>query len=598
MIELRGWLLDVYEDEDQGVILWLAGEDGRRHRFSHTFPVTFYAGGPFPRLRELWHYLLSEPVPAVLSRVQRRDLFAGPVDVLAVQVPDPVSQNRLFWAVRGRFPDLDYYDADIPVALRYGAAHGVFPLAHCQLIAAEDGRVQTISPLDSPWDMDPSWPPLRLLTIEPDVDPDHAEPTGLIVKYEQENKHIPLAPFRFLLIRLEACLKRYDPDLILTRWGDTWVFPYLLENCQHLGIPCFNPNRDQSRQPRQQEENSYYTYGQVIYRGRQVRLFGRWHIDERNAVMYGQYGLAGVFEQARVTGLPVQEVARKSPGAGITAMQMQVALREGVLIPYQKQQAEHFKSAAGLIRADRGGLVYQPLIGLHHDVAEIDFVSMYPSIMVHFNISPETVLSESAQAEPARANNETTQFVPELGIPVDRSQTGLVPKTLRPLLARRIAIKQRLAKLDSRDCRYGALKARSNALKWLLVVCFGYLGYKNARFGRIESHEAVTAYGREALLRAKEAPWRGSTVGWPFCLRAWTNVCQWPTVISAISRMDGSKYGASRPAVMTRPPSWPRFKWTCSSACPRCPMAGHWVNACLTWCCCCAGGWPIYGPAG
>jgi DNA polymerase-2 len=41
-------------------------------------------------------------------------------------------------------------------------------------------------------------------------------------------------------------------------------------------------------------------------------------------------------------------------------------------------------------------------------------------------------------------------------------------------------------------------------LKWLLVVCFGYLGYKNARFGRIESHEAVTAYGREALLRAKE----------------------------------------------------------------------------------------------
>jgi DNA polymerase-2 len=38
-----------------------------------------------------------------------------------------------------------------------------------------------------------------------------------------------------------------------------------------------------------------------------------------------------------------------------------------------------------------------------------------------------------------------------------------------------------------------------------LVTCFGYLGYKNARFGRIEAHEAVTAYGREALLLAKEA---------------------------------------------------------------------------------------------
>jgi DNA polymerase-2 len=39
----------------------------------------------------------------------------------------------------------------------------------------------------------------------------------------------------------------------------------------------------------------------------------------------------------------------------------------------------------------------------------------------------------------------------------------------------------------------------------LLVTCFGYLGYKNARFGRIEAHEAVTGCGREALLRAKEA---------------------------------------------------------------------------------------------
>jgi DNA polymerase-2 len=34
--------------------------------------------------------------------------------------------------------------------------------------------------------------------------------------------------------------------------------------------------------------------------------------------------------------------------------------------------------------------------------------------------------------------------------------------------------------------------------------CFGYLGYRNARFGRIESHEAVTAFGREKLLQAKE----------------------------------------------------------------------------------------------
>ena len=35
--------------------------------------------------------------------------------------------------------------------------------------------------------------------------------------------------------------------------------------------------------------------------------------------------------------------------------------------------------------------------------------------------------------------------------------------------------------------------------------CFGYLGFKNARFGKIEAHECVNAWGREVLLRAKEA---------------------------------------------------------------------------------------------
>jgi DNA polymerase-2 len=205
-----------------------------------------------------------------------------------------------------------------------------------------------------------------------------------------------------------------------------------------------------------------------------VHLFGRWHIDVTNAMMYNDYGLAGIFEQARVTGLPVQEVARKSPGAGITAMQIITALQRGILVPHQKQQAERFKTARDLIRADRGGLVYQPTIGLHDDVAEIDFVSMYPSIMAHFNISPETVGERGKDVE----------GVPDLNICVDQTKLGLVPETLRSLLATRLALKQQLAQLNHQDCRYQGLKARAKALKWLLVVCFGYLGYKNARVNK------------------------------------------------------------------------------------------------------------------
>ncbi len=47
-------------------------------------------------------------------------------------------------------------------------------------------------------------------------------------------------------------------------------------------------------------------------------------------------------------------------------------------------------------------------------------------------------------------------------------------------------------------------KLQHDALKWLLVCCFGYTGYKNARFGKIEAHEAINAVARETLLVAKE----------------------------------------------------------------------------------------------
>ncbi|MGB1462657.1 MAG: hypothetical protein ACPG8Q_03900, partial [Candidatus Poseidoniaceae archaeon] len=41
--------------------------------------------------------------------------------------------------------------------------------------------------------------------------------------------------------------------------------------------------------------------------------------------------------------------------------------------------------------------------------------------------------------------------------------------------------------------------------KWLLVTCFGYTGYRNARFGRIEAHEAICAWAREVMLEGIEA---------------------------------------------------------------------------------------------
>jgi DNA polymerase-2 len=475
--------------------LWLLEENGQRSRLSQAFPVTFYVAGPAPRLRALWGYLRAQPVEVSLARAERRDLFTPqPLAVLAIQVARPGDQPSLFGQISRDFPDLTYYDADLPLPLRHAAVHGTFPLARCRVITDSEGRVQALSVPDSPWELDPDLPPLRVLILRPDVDPSHAAPQFLWVRSAQGACRLSLAHPRPLLLNLRALLNRHDPDVLLTTWGDTWLLPYLLEQAQGWGI-SLPLNRDPAMEVARRAERTYFSYGQVIYRGQQAHLFGRWHIDAWNAMLFHEYGLDGVLELGRVTALPVQTVARVSPGSGISAMQMLTALRQGVLVPWRKQQAEFFKSARQLIQVDQGGLVYQPLVGLHADVAEVDFVSMYPSIMARFNISPETVGTRSPTAEP----------VTEIGLCVDRTAPGLVPQTLSPLLGKRLAYKTRLAELPAWDPRRQTYKARATAHKWLLVTCFGYLGYKNARFGRIEAHEAVTAYGREALLRAKEA---------------------------------------------------------------------------------------------
>jgi DNA polymerase-2 len=493
MTEFTGWLLDVYTGK-QGLTVWLLGEDGERRCLHQTFPATLYVASPAVQkadgrvldLRAAWHWLASQPEPLHLARAERRDLFSGVIPVLSIEVQRPGDLPGLFKRFSTAFPNLTFYDADLPISLRYAAAFGVFALCRSR-VELQGDEIKTITALDSPWDLDPEYPPLRVLRLEPDCNPAHAEPKGIIFSYKGYRYRLPLEPVRGLLANLNAILRMYDPDLILTSWGDTWLLPKLLELSKdsHLLL-----NRDSSAAITRKAQRTYYAYGQVIYRGAQVHLAGRWHIDTCNAVMYHDYGLDGIFELARVTGLPVQTVARVSPGTGISSMQIVTALRQGILVPWHKQQAEAPKSLL-LVHADMGGMVYQPTIGLHEHVAEVDFVSMYPSIMAHFNISPETVV--------------LGEYHPRTGLPLTRAERGLVPETLQPLLEKRIAIKSQLLVLPKWDPRRKRYKAAASAHKWLLVTCFGYLGYKNARFGRIESHEAVTAYGREILLRAKEA---------------------------------------------------------------------------------------------
>ncbi|MDZ7850307.1 MAG: type B DNA-directed DNA polymerase [Halodesulfurarchaeum sp.] len=239
-------------------------------------------------------------------------------------------------------------------------------------------------------------------------------------------------------------------------------------------------------------QSTYESYGQVGHSPARYAVPGRAIIDRSNTFFYSQTNLEGVLDLVERSRKPLQELGWASIGNVLTAIQIREARRRNVLVPWRSWRHEQFKTMTQLHAADRGGTTLSPEVGFHEDVHELDFASMYPNIIVTRNISPETI----------RGDCEDSTTVPGLGYEIC-TERGYLPDVLEPLIEDREAIKAELRACEDPE-RRAALEGRSEALKWILVSCFGYQGFSNAKFGRIEAHEAINASARRLLLAAKD----------------------------------------------------------------------------------------------
>jgi DNA polymerase-2 len=201
----------------------------------------------------------------------------------------------------------------------------------------------------------------------------------------------------------------------------------------------------------------------------------------------------GLIEVARTCRVPLHTSARNSIGSSMTSLQLYQAIKDDILIPRNKSIPEAFKSAQELLVADRGGFVFEPKVGAHDHIGEVDFSSMYPIIMANNNISAETVLCKCCPDSPIR--------IPELNYHICNKRIGIVPKAVRLVVDKRLYYKRMKDQSPDPHLRE-VYDKRQTALKWILVTCFGYLGFKNAKFGTVGGHIGVCAFGREALLNA------------------------------------------------------------------------------------------------
>jgi DNA polymerase II len=509
--------------------LWLIPQSGSRKRLwliDRSFAPSFYVHGPEARLRRLGPKVAACAAGrATCALAERRNIWDGrALLVLQVSVHRPSEFRPLARWVRRLEPQLTFYNSDLMLEPLYCWEKNIFPFAKVEVEAEkpsvlprEDGappyELRAIACRDDEWAVDYELPPLRVMRARLEgmtrVDPKHGRRGALEVAVDDDWRVLDDSD-EPVVCGFERLLRAHDPDLITTEWGDSTLLPGLLRQAGRSGLEL-SLNRERASVERSRAR-SYMSYGRILFKESATTLRGRLHVDTQNSFIADQCHLEGLWELARVTKLPVQYSARTTTGTGISYMQMELAWRDGTLIPEQKAEPESPKHPDELLRADRGGLVFPPRLGFFENVAELDFVSEFPNIMARFNVSPETVNCACCPQAPR---------VPELGYRICRRRRGITSRVVERLIRKRGEYKRQMKAVAvisasspggedaaatepaAIDRRY-SYSLRRSSLKWLLVCCFGYTGYKNARFGKIEAHEAINALAREKLLMAME----------------------------------------------------------------------------------------------
>ena len=500
---LKGWVLDAYPAGEGEVAVWIITETGQRIRLTDRFQPEIYVSSK------------TEPIEPLISRLYKNtdiakwrftEKYAQPTDsqkskVLELSLKDCRKTQTLTNAILklGDFMRYQVHNCDLRGDRAYFFAHDIFPLALVEVKTDKTGLQYNL--LDSVASTDYPVPPLRIMKLKVEIASktkiaNPKDPIGTILLSQNDREiQIDSGDEAGKLCQLVKAVQELDPDFLVTQGGDAQLFPYLTERAtvNHV-LGSFTLSRDaEAPSSKASAGKTFFSYGRTFYRAGPVRLFGRIHIDETNTFVLSEAGFDGLIEIARTCRVPLHTAARNSIGSSMSSLQFYQAIKDDVLIPRNKSIPEAFKSAYDLLVGDRGGFVYEPIVGAHDFVGEVDFSSMYPSLMANNNISAETVLCKCCPDSPLR--------IPELGYHICNKRTGIVPKTLRFVVDKRLYYKK--MKKEAADPHLREVYDRRQiALKWILVTCFGYLGYKNAKFGTIDGHIGVCAFGRDALLNA------------------------------------------------------------------------------------------------
>jgi len=168
---------------------------------------------------------------------------------------------------------------------------------------------------------------------------------------------------------------------------------------------------------------------------------------------------------------------------------------ERELIQYQNRKGDVRNGSKQAFRKYKGAVVLEPKRGVHHDAHLFDVTSLYPTIIIKYNLSPETV-----NCSCCGDNNETRQMVTSEILAeykyaedgyywVCQRKRGLFAKILEDLTEERIRYKK------------SGLEVESQAIKAIINSGYGVFGHPYFKYYDPRVAELVTALGRYTLTK-------------------------------------------------------------------------------------------------
>jgi DNA polymerase I len=456
------------------------------------------------------------------------------VEVLRITVKEPRNVPELRKVVKESKYCKEVREAAIPFAERYLINSGLIPMENSKKI---DLRVasfdlEVYNPRGDPHaDKDP------ILMIS------YSDTLGLkkVWSYKHSLKDLEflevLEDEKSVIKKFIETVKEQEIDIFVTYNGDNFDFPYLRERADKynmkldLGIEGSvvklerrgmnlgarvrgRPHVDLFPICRQIFNLSRYTLEDVY-----LEIFGEEKPDIKTGIMHKiwdsgneqklrelfEYSMSDAvstlkialailplqYEISRITRDLIYESSRSGSGQKVEALLIRKAYEKNILVPNKPSD----RIAEERLRSSYvGAYVVEPEKGIHDSIVLFDFRSLYPSIIISYNIDPSTI-----DCNCCIGKSEKTPS----GHHFCKNNKGFIPEILSELIQRRIGIKGKL-KEEQNPEKKRLLDTEQYALKILANSMYGYYAFPRARWYSRDCAETIAALGRKYIHKTIE----------------------------------------------------------------------------------------------